>query len=179
MCQEHPYYLAVEKLLNRKIPLRAQYIRVLSSKITRLLNHLLALTCHAMDVGAPTPFLWGFEERKKLMEFDERVSGARMHASYIRPEGVDQELPINLQYDFYEIRNVCMKQQLLPLFTSHPRLLQQTWVRSFETYYCFFNLLINRSPGFGSNEYNLALCLQVALTRPPLMSLSLLYLFSR
>ena len=102
MCQEHAYSLAVEKLLNCPVPIRAQYIRVLFSEITRLLNHLLALTCHAMDVGALTPFLWGFEEREKLMEFYERVSGARMHASYIRPGGVAQDLPLGLCEDIYK-----------------------------------------------------------------------------
>jgi NADH dehydrogenase (ubiquinone) Fe-S protein 2 len=102
MCQEHAYSLAVEKLLNCEVPLRAQYIRVLFSEITRLLNHLLALTCHAMDVGALTPFLWGFEEREKLMEFYERVSGARMHAAYIRPGGVAQDLPIGLCEDIFK-----------------------------------------------------------------------------
>jgi len=101
MSQEHAYCLAVEKLLKLNVPLRAQYIRVLFSEITRLLNHLLALTCHAMDVGALTPFLWGFEEREKLMEFYERVSGARMHASYFRPGGVNQELPMGLLNDIY------------------------------------------------------------------------------
>ena len=102
MCQEHAYSLAVEKLLNCDVPLRAQYIRVLFSEITRLLNHLLALTCHAMDVGALTPFLWGFEEREKLMEFYERVSGARMHAAYIRPGGVAQDLPVGLCEDIFK-----------------------------------------------------------------------------
>lgn len=77
MVQEQCYSLAVENLLNVKIPLRAQIIRVLFCEITRILNHLLALTTHALDVGALTPFLWGFEEREKLMEFYERVSGAR------------------------------------------------------------------------------------------------------
>jgi NADH dehydrogenase (ubiquinone) Fe-S protein 2 len=101
MCQEHAYSLAVEKLLNCEIPLRAQYIRVLFSEITRLLNHLLALTCHAMDVGALTPFLWAFEEREKLMEFYERVSGARMHAAYVRPGGVAQDLPHGLCEDIW------------------------------------------------------------------------------
>jgi NADH dehydrogenase (ubiquinone) Fe-S protein 2 len=101
MCQEHGYSLAVEKLLRCEVPLRAQYIRVLFSEITRILNHLLALTCHALDVGALTPFLWGFEEREKLMEFYERVSGARMHAAYIRPGGVAQDLPIGLSEDIY------------------------------------------------------------------------------
>ena len=102
MCQEHGYSLAVEKLLNASVPLRAQYIRVLFAEITRILNHLLALTCHAMDVGALTPFLWGFGEREKLMEFYERVSGARMHASYIRPGGVSQDMPIGLSEDIYK-----------------------------------------------------------------------------
>ena len=96
MNQEHTYSLAVEHLLNLKVPKRAQYIRVLFCEITRILNHLLALTCHALDVGAMTPLLWGFEEREKLMEFYERVSGARMHASYIRPGGVAMDLPIGL-----------------------------------------------------------------------------------
>lgn len=101
MAQEHAYSLAVEKLLNCDVPLRAKYIRVIFSEITRLLNHLLALTCHIMDVGAATPFLWGFEEREKLMEFYERVSGARMHAAYIRPGGVTQDLPLGLLSDIY------------------------------------------------------------------------------
>ena len=101
MAQEHGYSLAVEKLLRCEVPKRAQYIRVLFCEITRLLNHLLALTCHAMDVGALTPFLWGFEEREKLMEFYERVSGARLHAAYIRPGGVSQDLPIGLSEDIY------------------------------------------------------------------------------
>jgi NADH dehydrogenase (ubiquinone) Fe-S protein 2 len=102
MCQEHAYSLAVENLCNINVPLRAQYIRVIFSEITRILNHLLALTCHAMDVGALTPFLWGFEEREKLMEFYERVSGARMHAAYIRPGGVTQDLPLGLSQDIYK-----------------------------------------------------------------------------
>jgi NADH dehydrogenase (ubiquinone) Fe-S protein 2 len=102
MAQEHGYSLAVEKLLKTQIPLRAQYIRVLYSEITRILNHLLAITTHALDVGAMTPFLWGFEERERLMEFYERVSGARMHAAYIRPGGVHEDLPIGLCDDIYE-----------------------------------------------------------------------------
>jgi len=102
MAQEHAYSLAVEKLLNIKVPKRGQYIRVLFCEITRILNHLLALTTHALDVGAMTPFLWGFEEREKLMEFYERVSGARMHAAYIRPGGVNQDLPIGLCDDIYK-----------------------------------------------------------------------------
>jgi len=101
MTQEHAYVLAVETLLKCFVPLRAQYIRVLFSEITRILNHLLALTAHAMDVGALTPFLWAFEEREKLMEFYERVSGARMHASYIRIGGVQEDVPLNLLDDIY------------------------------------------------------------------------------
>jgi NADH dehydrogenase (ubiquinone) Fe-S protein 2 len=99
MAQEHTYSMAVEKLLNINIPERAKYIRVLFLEITRILNHILAVVCHAMDVGAMTPLLWGFEEREKLMEFYERVSGARMHASYIRPGGVSQDLPLGLLED--------------------------------------------------------------------------------
>ena len=101
MSQEHTFCLAVEKLLNIKIPLRAQYIRVLFAEITRILNHLLAVGCHAMDVGAMTPFLWSFEEREKLMEFYERVSGARMHAAYFRPGGVSMDLPKGLLDDIF------------------------------------------------------------------------------
>merc|ERR1711988_1302060 len=82
MAQEHTYTLSVEKLLNATIPQRAMAIRVLYLEMTRILNHLLAVGCHAMDVGAMTPFLWAFEEREKLMEFYERVSGARMHSAY-------------------------------------------------------------------------------------------------
>lgn len=96
MAQEHVYCLAVEYLLNTRLPLRAQFIRVLFSEITRLLNHLLALTTHALDVGAMTPMLWAFEEREKLMSFYEKVSGARMHAAYFRPGGVAQDLPRKL-----------------------------------------------------------------------------------
>lgn len=101
MSQEHSYCLAIEKMLNAKIPKRAQYIRVLFAEITRILNHLLAVGCHAMDVGAMTPFLWAFEEREKLMEFYERVSGARMHSAYFRPGGVHLDLPKGLLADIY------------------------------------------------------------------------------
>ena len=101
MAQEHTYCLAVEKLLNCKVPVRAQYLRVLFAEITRILNHLLAVGCHAMDVGASTPLLWSFEEREKLMEFYERVSGARMHAAYFRPGGVNMDIPKGLLNDIY------------------------------------------------------------------------------
>ena len=101
MAQEQTYSLAVEKLLSCRVPLRGRYIRVLFAEITRILNHLLAVGCHAMDVGATTPMLWAFEEREKLMEFYERVSGARLHAAYIRPGGVSQDLPLGLLDDIY------------------------------------------------------------------------------
>lgn len=96
MCQEHAYALAVEKLLGCNIPRRAQYIRVMFSEITRLLNHIMAITTQALDVGAMTPLLWMFEEREIMMGFYEKVSGARMHSAYIRPGGVHQDLPAGL-----------------------------------------------------------------------------------
>ena len=101
MAQEHGFCLAVEDLLKCDVPIRAQYIRVLFSELTRILNHLLAVGCHAMDVGAITPMLWSFEEREKLMEFYERVSGARMHAAYFRPGGVSQDIPLGMLEDIY------------------------------------------------------------------------------
>ena len=101
MAQEHAYSLAVENLIGCRIPLRAKVIRILFCEITRILNHLLALTTHALDVGAMTPFFWAFEEREKLMEFYERVSGARFHASYIRPGGVSQDIPEDLIVDIH------------------------------------------------------------------------------
>jgi NADH dehydrogenase (ubiquinone) Fe-S protein 2 len=101
MAQEQAYSLAIERLLQCKIPLRAKIIRILFCEITRLLNHLLALTTHALDIGAMTPFFWAFEEREKLMEFYERVCGARMHANYIRPGGVSQDIPLGLIEDIY------------------------------------------------------------------------------
>jgi NADH-quinone oxidoreductase subunit D len=96
MCQEHAYALAVEKLLNCDVPLRAKYIRVLFSEITRILNHIMAITTQALDVGAMTPLLWMFEDREIMMGFYEKVSGSRMHAAYIRPGGVHQDLPKGL-----------------------------------------------------------------------------------
>ena len=101
MAQEQGYSLAVEKILYVPVPLRAQYIRVLFAEITRILNHLIAVTTHAIDVGALTPFLWAFEEREKLIEFYERVSGARMHSAYIRPGGVSLDLPLGTLHDIY------------------------------------------------------------------------------
>jgi len=99
MSNELAFCLAVEKVLCIKTPLRAQYIRVLFMELTRLLNHLMAITTHALDVGALTPFLWAFEEREKIMEFYERVSGARMHANFIRPGGIAHDIPFGLLKD--------------------------------------------------------------------------------
>ena len=104
MSQEHGYCLAVERLLGFravKIPRRAAILRVMFLELTRLLNHLLAVTTHALDVGALTPFLWGFEEREKLLEFYERASGARMHAAYVRPGGLAWDIPVGLLDDIY------------------------------------------------------------------------------
>jgi NADH dehydrogenase (ubiquinone) Fe-S protein 2 len=101
MAQEHTYSLAIEKIAGVKIPRRGQIIRVIFAEITRILNHLLAVGCHALDVGAMTPFMWAFEEREKLMEFYERVSGARMHAAYIRPGGVSVDIPFGFLNDLY------------------------------------------------------------------------------
>ena len=99
MCQEHAYALAVEKLLDIEVPKRGQYVRVLFSELSRILNHILNITTFALDVGAMTPLLWGFEEREFLMEFYERASGARLHAAYFRPGGVHQDLPDGLLDD--------------------------------------------------------------------------------
>jgi NADH-quinone oxidoreductase subunit D len=99
MSQEHAYALTVEKLLGITAPPRAQYIRVLFAEISRILNHILNITTMALDVGAMTPLLWGFEEREKLMEFYERASGARLHAAYFRPGGVHMDLPAGLTDD--------------------------------------------------------------------------------
>jgi len=99
MNQEHAYVLAIEKMLEVQVPKRAQLIRVLFSEIGRILNHLLNVTTQAMDVGALTPPLWGFEQREKLMIFYERACGARLHANYFRPGGVHQDLPVELVED--------------------------------------------------------------------------------
>lgn len=99
MSQEHAFVLAIEKLLGLEVPLRGQYIRTMFDEITRILNHLLNIPAYAMDVGAMTPFLWCFEQRELLMEFYERVSGARLHAVYYRPGGVHQDLPAGLTDD--------------------------------------------------------------------------------
>jgi len=99
MCQEHAYSLAIEKLLEIDVPPRGQFIRVMFSEVTRILNHILNLTTFALDVGAMTPFLWLFEEREVMMEFYERVSGSRLHSAYFRPGGVHRDLPDGLIED--------------------------------------------------------------------------------
>jgi len=96
MNQEHAFALAIEKILNIEVPIRGQYIRVLFCEIGRILSHLLNITTQALDVGALTPSLWGFEERETLMTFYERVSGSRLHANYFRPGGVHKDLPRGL-----------------------------------------------------------------------------------
>ena len=99
MNQEHAFALAVEKILNLEVPIRGQFIRVIFCEIGRILSHILNVTTQAMDVGALTPTLWGFEEREKLMGFYERVSGSRLHANFFRPGGVHQDLPRGLAED--------------------------------------------------------------------------------
>ena len=105
MCQEHAFALATENLLKIKIPERAQFIRVIFSEITRILNHLLNIPAYAADIGAVTPFLWCFEEREKLLEFHEAGSGARFHAAYFRPGGVSQDMPEKLEEKIYNYLN--------------------------------------------------------------------------
>jgi NADH-quinone oxidoreductase subunit D len=99
MYQEHCFSVAVEKLLGIEVPPRAQYIRTIFNELTRIANHILNIVTFALDVGAMTPILWGFEEREKIMEFYDRVSGARLHANYVRPGGVRQDLPVGLAED--------------------------------------------------------------------------------
>tara|TARA_B100000674_G_scaffold496596_1_gene527262 strand:- start:568 stop:1743 length:1176 start_codon:yes stop_codon:yes gene_type:complete len=99
MNQEHAFALAIEKILQIEVPIRAQYIRVLFCEIGRILSHILNITTQALDVGALTPSLWGFEERETLMTFYERVSGSRLHANYFRAGGVHQDLPRGLEDD--------------------------------------------------------------------------------
>jgi NADH-quinone oxidoreductase subunit D len=116
MCQEHAYALTVEKLLGIKVPIRAQYIRVLFAELTRILNHTMNIGTQAVDLGATTPLLWLFEEREKIMEFYERVSGSRMHSNYFRPGGVAADLPAGLVEDiskFCEGFNRIWKQRLV------------------------------------------------------------------
>ncbi|HEY9192707.1 MAG TPA: NADH-quinone oxidoreductase subunit D [Methyloversatilis sp.] len=106
MCNEHAYVMAIEKLLQLEVPVRAQYIRVMFDEITRILNHLLWLGAHALDVGAMTVFLYAFREREDLMDAYEAVSGARLHAAYYRPGGVYRDLPDTMpQYEANKFKN--------------------------------------------------------------------------
>lgn len=102
MCNEQAYSLAVEKMLGIEVPPRAKFIRTMFGELTRILNHIMGICTHILDVGGITPFFWMFEEREKMMEFYERVSGARMHAAYVRPGGVSQDIPIGLLDDIYD-----------------------------------------------------------------------------
>ncbi len=105
MNQEHAFALAIEKILKIEVPIRAQYIRVIFCEIGRILSHILNITTQALDVGALTPSLWGFEEREILMTFYERASGSRLHANYFRAGGVHQDLPGNLDKDIAKFCN--------------------------------------------------------------------------
>ena len=105
MNQEHAFALAIEKILKIEVPIRAQFIRVMFCEIGRILSHILNITTQAMDVGALTPTLWGFEEREKLMVFYERVSGSRLHANYFRTGGVHKDLPLGLDADISKFCN--------------------------------------------------------------------------
>jgi len=121
MCQEHVFALAIENLLQLEISIPHKLIRMMFCELTRILNHLLAVTTHALDVGALTPFLWGFEEREKIMEFYERVSGARMHAAYIIPGGIAKPLPTNLLEDIDNFINALERRifEIEELLTSN------------------------------------------------------------
>ncbi len=99
MALEHCYSLAVEKLLGCEVPIRAKYLRVIFCELTRILNHTLNVTTQALDIGAMTPLLWMFEERERILEFYERVSGARFHSAWIRPGGVHQDMPVGMEED--------------------------------------------------------------------------------
>ena len=105
MNQEHAFALAIEKILKIEVPIRGQFIRVMYCEIGRIMSHILNITTHALDVGALTPSLWGFEERETLMTFYERVSGSRLHANYFRPGGVHQDLPRGLDEDISKFAN--------------------------------------------------------------------------
>ena len=129
MACEYSFVLAVEKALDCKVPKRAQYIRVLFAELTRILSHILFIATQALDLGAITPFFWIFEEREKIMEFYERVSGARMHANYFRPGGVAQDLPDNILEDIGKFI-VCLKKNMdnVELLLSNNRIFKQRLV---------------------------------------------------
>jgi NADH-quinone oxidoreductase subunit D len=128
MAQEHAFALAVEKLMGVTPPLRAQYIRVMFAEITRILNHLMNVSTMALDVGAITPLLWGFEEREKIMEFCEQVSGSRMHANYFRPGGVYRDLPQGLTEKIHAFMDTfpTVLDNIETLLTENPIFKQRT-----------------------------------------------------
>lgn len=129
MNQEHAFALATEKLLGITPPLRAQYIRVLFCELGRILNHILNITTFALDVGAITPALWGFEEREKGMEFYDRVCGARLHANYFRPGGVAVDMPVGLAEDMMEwVENLPKTINDLDSLLSNNRIFKQRTV---------------------------------------------------
>ena len=109
MNQEHAFALAIEKILKIEVPIRAQFIRVMFCEIGRILSHILNITTQALDVGALTPSLWGFEERETLMTFYERVSGSRLHANYFRAGGVHQDMPRGLDADIFDFTKNFLK----------------------------------------------------------------------
>ncbi|KAL5499895.1 hypothetical protein EMCRGX_G011363 [Ephydatia muelleri] len=129
MCNEQGYSLALEKLLNISVPPRAKFIRVMFAEVTRLLNHMGAVGSHALDVGATTPFVWLFEEREKMFALYERVSGARMHATYVRPGGVSRDLPAGLMDDVYHfIRSFSGRLDAVEELLTHNHVWQQRGV---------------------------------------------------
>lgn len=154
MVQEEAYSLAVETLLGINITYKAKCIRVIFCELTRLLNHILALTTHALDVGALTPFLWGFEEREKIMEFYERVSGARMHAAFIRPGGVTTDISDVLLSDIfwfvdqfkYRIDEIDSLLALNPIWCL--RLKNIGYINSKEAEDCGFSGVLLRGSGY-------------------------------
>ncbi|KAA3674810.1 NADH dehydrogenase (ubiquinone) Fe-S protein 2 [Paragonimus westermani] len=128
MCNEQCYALAVEKLLNIEVPPRAKYIRTLFAELTRLMNHCLAVGSTILDIGAITPIFWLFEEREKMFEFYERVSGARMHAAYIRPGGVYLDMPLGLMEDMYQFLQKFVQRidELCDLLLTNPIWINRT-----------------------------------------------------
>ncbi|WP_372000336.1 NADH-quinone oxidoreductase subunit D [Tistrella mobilis] len=129
MNQEHAYVLAVEKLAGIEVPLRGQYIRVMFAELTRIANHLLNMTTFAMDLGATTPLLWGFEDREIIMGFYDKVCGARLHANYFRPGGVSMELPAGLLDEIWKFTEEFPKRfDDLENLMSHSRIWKQRTV---------------------------------------------------
>merc|ERR1739838_291759 len=123
MTNEQCFSLAVEKLLNIDIPIRAKYIRTMFAELTRIANHLLFIACHCLDIGAMTPYFWLFEEREKMFEFSERVCGARMHAAYVRPGGVSQDLPLGFLDDLHQwLEAFCQRVEEIDDFLTNDRI---------------------------------------------------------